>query len=401
MHNDVVMLSTADWDNPFWTNKQHVAVELARRGYRIFYVESVGLRRPSASAQDIRRIAKRIFKALQPPRQVRPHLWVWSPAVIPLHRNTIARWINRALLSLGLKFWLGMLGIRRKVLWTYNPMTSQLLSLASFETIIYHCVDDVKVQPGMPREEIERSESELVSRANFCFVTSEYLLESCRKLNAQTYYFPNVADFTHFSKALDPSIALPADLAEVSRPIIGFVGAISAYKLDFELLKKLAQGNPEWSVVLIGKVGEGDPQTDIGELRLISNLHFVGPRRYEDLPAYLKAFSVAILPNVLNEYTRSMFPMKFLEYLAAGKPVVATNLPALQAFRKFTWLAKDTDGFIAAIAAALRGEGASLEARLELAKGQTYELRTERMLQLLRGAGGFDGISIDREKILQ
>jgi glycosyltransferase involved in cell wall biosynthesis len=380
---DVVLVSTADWDNPFWTNKQHVAVELARRGYRVLYVDSVGLRQPSASLQDARRMLRRLLRAAQPPRRARPGLWVWSPVVIPWQRHALVRRINRAILALGLFLWLTVLGMRRQILWTYSPMTTQLFPWRAFQTIAYHCVDEVKAQPGMPAQEIERAETALVQAATVCFVTSAALLESRRALNPNTHYFPNVADFAHFSRALDPATAIPDDIAGLRRPMIGFIGAVSSYKLDFHLIRRMAELHPEWSVVLIGKIGEGDPATDISGLRNLANLHVLGPRKYADLPAYLKAFSVAILPSRLNEYTRSMFPMKFFEYLAAGKPVVATNLNALHAYRRVAFLAQDAEDFIGGVEATLRGDCADLQRRLELAKEQTYERRTGKMLRLL------------------
>jgi glycosyltransferase involved in cell wall biosynthesis len=383
MDTDVVILSTADWDNPFWTNKQHVAVELARRGFRVFYVDSLGLRRPSASKQDLKRIIGRLFKAARPPREVLPHLWVWSPVVIPFQGNAVARRINRAWLSAGLSFWMRMLRLDRGILWTYNPMTCNLFPLDDFGRLVYHCVDEVKAQPGMPVREIERAETELIKRADICYVTSDDLLMSRRQLNPNTYFFPNVADFSHFSTALDPATQLPSDLDSIPRPIIGFIGAISAYKIDFALLKYIAEQHPDWSVVLIGKAGEGEPGTDIKSLLAIKNLHFIGPRKYADLPRYLKAFSVAILPSVLNEYTRGMFPMKFFEYLGAGIPVVATDLHALQAYAEYVYLAKDAASFVAGVDAALRGQCASLQSRLEIAREQTYERRTGKMLEIL------------------
>jgi len=134
---------------------------------------------------------------------------------------------------------------------------------------------------------------------------------------------------------------------------------------------------------LIGKVGEGDPHTDVSSLQALPNVHFIGPRAYGGLPACLKGFDVAILPCMLNEYTRSMFPMKFFEYLAAGLPVVSTALHALMAHKDVAYIANDKDDFIAGVESALRGEAAPLAKRLDLALEQTYERRTERMLRLL------------------
>lgn len=383
---DVVLLSTADWDNPFWTNKQHVAVELGRRGHRVLYIDSLGLRRPSASSQDLKRILRRLKKAMRSPVEVTSGVWVWSPVVVPLQRFAIVRALNRLLLDVGLRFWRWRLALKPDVFWTYNPMTTRLISTGQFRSLVYHCVDDVKAQPGMPVEQIAQAENELLAAADICFVTAEHMLASRKAINHNTHYLPNVADFVHFSRARDAGLPLPADLAEIRHPIVGFVGAISGYKVDFPLVRKMAEQHPEWSIVMIGKVGEGDPWTDISLLESVPNIHLVGPRSYDSLPACLKAFDVAMLPCVLNEYTRSMFPMKFFEYLAAGRPVVSTNLDALRQYRSVAYLADGHDDFIRGVERALGGEVPPLGDRLSIAQEQTYERRTARMLAMINDA---------------
>jgi glycosyltransferase involved in cell wall biosynthesis len=380
---DIVLLSTADWDNPFWTNKQHVALELARRGHRVLYIDSLGLRRPSATGRDLRRVVRRLFRALRPPRAVRDGLWVWSPVVIPLQQFAVVRRINKTLLSAGLFAWCARLRIRRHLLWTYNPMTTRLFPTGDFDKVVYHCVDEIKAQPGMPSQTIEEAEALLLKTADLCFVTAEHLLQTRRALNQNTHYFPNVADFQHFATARAPTTTIPADLACLPRPRIGFIGAISGYKLDLTLLRHLSQAHPEWSIVLIGEVGEGDPWTDLAPLRSLPNVHLLGPRSYAELPAYLKGFDVAMLPSSLNTYTRGMFPMKFFEYLAAGCTVVSTDLPALQSYAGVATLAKTHDEFTAAVERGLTGHGPPLDARLGVAREHTYEQRTGRMMALV------------------
>ncbi|MBI2471297.1 MAG: glycosyltransferase, partial [Planctomycetes bacterium] len=355
VYHDVVMLSTADWDNPFWTNKQHVAVQLAASGYRVFYIDSLGLRRPSASAHDVRRIFNRLQKLIVGPRQVRENIWVWSPFVIPLQRYSFIRRFNRFLLSAMLKFYTKKIGIKQEILWTYNPLTVRLLNIKGFKKIIYHCVDDIKAQPGMPVNIFEQAEKNLVKKSHIVFATSPKLAETRTAWNSNTYYFPNVADFKHFSRSRDIETVIPGDLLEVPSPRIGFIGAVSDYKVDFNLLRLIAEERPDWSIVLIGKVGEGDPWTKTRLFQDIPNIHIMGPRPYAELPCYLKGLDVTILPNALNEYTESMFPMKFFEYLAAGRPVVSVDLPALREYRNVVYIARSPQDFIRGIDEALKG----------------------------------------------
>ena len=381
--HDVVMLSTADWDNPFWTNKQHVAVQLAASGYRVFYIDSLGLRRPSASAQDTKRIFRRLQKSVTGPRKVRENIWVWSPFVIPLQKYGLIRRLNRFLLSAMLKFYVRKTGIKQEILWTYNPLTVHLLNIKGFKKIIYHCVDDIKAQPGMAAKIFEQAEKDLVERSHIVFATSPKLAETRIVWNPNTYYFPNVADFKHFSKARDVKTIIPDDLLKVPPPRIGFIGAISDYKVDFNLLRCIAKARPDWSLVLIGKVGEGDPWTKTRLFQDIPNIHLMGPRPYSELPCYLKGLDVTILPNVLNEYTESMFPMKFFEYLAAGKPVVSVDLPALREYRNIARIAQSPQDFVRGIDEALKGNIAPLEERIAVAREHTYEKRMHKMLQLV------------------
>lgn len=381
---DIVLLSTADWDNPFWTNKQHVAVDLARRGHRVLYVDSIGLRRPSASARDIRRVIKRLRMAAKAPRQVKENIWVWSPVVLPWHSNGLIRAFNRVLFSVSLSRWLKKLGMKREWLWTYNPLTSEFLGLQSFQTSIYHCVDEIKAQPGMPVKTLEVSERRLSTDVDIIFTTSEKLTQTRKVWNDSTHYLPNVADFTHFNSALTGEYEIPKDLEGLNKPVFGFIGAISGYKLDFDLIARVAIEFPEASIVLIGEVGEGDPWTDISKLRKHSNIYFLGPKSYADLPKYLRYFDVALLPNNVNEYTDSMFPMKFFEYLAAGKVVVSVNLKALRDFGSVCGIAQDHDDFVDRIRGYLDGKAPSLESRISLAKEYTYEARTEKMIFLIR-----------------
>ena len=385
--DDILLVSTADWDNPFWTNKQHVAVELARQGRRLLYIESSGLRRPTLRSSDVGRIMRRLARALRPPRQVRPGLWVWSPAVLPWQGSAIVRRVNRLWLGFGLTLSARWIGLTPKTLWTYSPLTAELYDLRRFTRIVYHAVDNIAAQPGMPAQAIAQAEPDLVRRADLVFTTSPALREQHAAAGARRCIFmPNVADAKHFGRALSPDIAVPADLAALPEPRIGFVGAISGYKLDFALIAAVARARPAYSFVLIGQVGEGDPWTDVSKLRGLANLHLFGPRSYETLPAYLAGMAAAMLPSASNRYTRAMFPMKFFEYLAAGLPVVATPLPALADFARLALISPpEAAAFATTLDRALAGDGPLREARLAAARSHTYAQRTRDMLALLDG----------------
>ena len=252
---DVILISTADWSNPYWTNKQHMAVQLAQRGHKVFYLESLGHRAPSATTKDFRRIWARLKRGLAAPRKVRDNLWVWSPLVIPFHHSSTMRRLNRLLLSVGTKYWMRRVGISPQLLWTYSPLTTELFDTSESVLVVYHAVDDIKSQPGMPAAAIEIAENELSRRADIIFTTAHNLYQIHRELNSETYYFSNVADYDHFSRALDPETRVPEDISAIAGPRIGFlIGAVSSYKLDFPMIRRLADSHQDWSFVFVGEI---------------------------------------------------------------------------------------------------------------------------------------------------
>ena len=405
---DFVVLATADWDHRLWTNKQHTALSLHRAGHRVLYIESLGLRPPRADRQDRQRIVKRLRRMFNPPRQVEPGLWIWSPMVIPGGTRGMLMRINRLLFSGSLAWVIRRLRFRSPLLWTYNPLTGRYLNLkrraaastsSMFSAAIYHCVDRIHAQPGMPATLIADSERQLCRTVNVVFTTSPDLQASLMRLNASTYHYGNVADQAHFAAALHAPHA-PEPLAGIPKPRLMFVGAIDSYKLDLLMLAALARQRSEWSFVLLGPVGEADPDTSITALQALPNVHVMGLQPYADLPAWLAHTDVALLPLQENTYTQHMFPMKFFEYLAAGRPVVATRIPALRPYASGALLCPpDAEAFDAAIAMALEGDGPPLHQRLALAAEHTYESRTRKMLADLQREGLLDAASRGRSML--
>jgi len=152
-------------------------------------------------------------------------------------------------------------------------------------------------------------------------VSSSRLFETKHRYNPNTFLVTHGVDVAHFKTACLPATAPPADCANLPRPVIGFFGLIADW-VDLEVVRYLAASRPQWSLLLIGEI-----QTDTSALRELPNVHLLGRRSYQSLPAYCRAFDVAILPFVINELTVAANPLKLREYLAAGLPVVATPLP--------------------------------------------------------------------------
>jgi hypothetical protein len=382
-HPDILIFSTADWDNPFRTNKQHMAVLFAKRGYRVLYVDSLGLRRPGLHKRDLRRIAGRLRKALPVPRQVQPGLWRLSPLVPPLHSSPAAAAAGNFLLQAALRLNLRILGMSRPLIWTYNPLVAELCAALPHSGIIYHCVDDLRAAPHIDGAAIALGEEKLGRAAGLCFVTSRPLFERMQKIFPKVIYEPNVCEQAFFATA-GQGLPEPEELRALPRPRLLFVGALSAYKVDFPLLEALARAMPEAQFVLIGQKGEGQP--DSASPPGLPNIRLLGAQPYGRLPYFMAHCEAAILPAPRNAYTEAMFPMKFFECLAAGLPLAATRLPALADFENLYFPADTADEFCnnlrlildgarrdpAAIAAACRRH--NWEARFARMETAVYEL---------------------------
>lgn len=342
---DIVCVGTADWQTELPINQHQLMGRLAARN-RVLFVESLGLRRPQLASRDLRRIARRLARGLRGVRSV-GEVHVLSPLVLPLHGNAAIHSLNRRLLRLQVGWAARRLGMRRPLLWAYAPQAEELLDVLDPEQVVYHCVDDVAAQKGVDGGSFRASEERFARRADLVLASAPALAERMKTLSDHVLYAPNVADTSLFATALDEG-PLDASLNSLSRPRLVFQGAIVATKLDLPLLAELARLRPEWSVVLVGPRGAGDPGGDLSALDRAPNIHFVGPRDATDLPAVLRGADIGLIPYAINDLTRSVFPMKVYEYLAAGLPVLATPLPALEGVDGVERVA-DADELIAAV----------------------------------------------------
>jgi glycosyltransferase involved in cell wall biosynthesis len=203
-----------------------------------------------------------------------------------------------------------------------------------------------------------------------------------RTLSSHVLYAPNVADTAHFATALEPG---PVDgaLSALPEPRIVFVGAIAAKKLDLDLLAALADARPSWTFALVGPVGLGDPDTDISALAARPNVHVLGPRSQARLPELLRGAAIGLIPYRRSQLTESIFPMKVYEYLAAGLPVVATGLPALDGVAEVQ-LVDGVEEALDAIARVLREDTpAGRRARSEAVREHSWEARLDEIAAAL------------------
>jgi len=214
----------------------------------------------------------------------------------------------------------------------------------------------------------EQLEPALIAKSDICMANSTYLADYCRRYNPNSYYVGQGCDLTIFTDAA-PDL-LPADVTVLKKPVIGYVGALQKIRLDMELLAFIAEQRPQWNIVL---VGPEDDDFKKSRLHGISNVHFLGPKPPGQLPQYIQSFDVCLNPQVLNQVTVGNYPRKIDEYLAMGKPVVATVTEAMGIFAGHTYQAVTKQDYVNLIELAIREDNPALQAdRKAFASSHTW-----------------------------
>jgi UDP-galactopyranose mutase len=210
-------------------------------------------------------------------------------------------------------------GIRQYVLWYYTPMALAFTSHLRPRAIVYDCMDELSAFAHAPAA-LRRREAELLRRASVVFTGGQSLYEAKRNLHDNIHPFPSSVDVAHFARARQIDTDHP-EQASLRRPRLGFFGVIDE-RMDVELIAGVASARPDWEIVLLGPVVKIDPAL----LPRAANIHYLGAKTYEQLPAFIAGWDVALLPFARNDATRFISPTKTPEYMAAGKPVVSTSI---------------------------------------------------------------------------
>lgn len=242
--------------------------------------------------------------------------------------------------------------VRSCALWYYTPMALPFSRHLSPVAVLYDCMDELSAFAGAPPA-LHTLERELLARADAVTTGGQSLYEAKRSLHPNVHAFPSSVDVAHFARAR--TVREADDQVRLPRPRLGYFGVIDE-RMDLELLTGIADARPDWQLVIVGPVAKIDPDL----LPRRANIHYLGPRRYEQLPAYLAGWDVALLPFARNEATRFISPTKTPEYLAAGRPVVSTPIRDVvrpYGERGLVSIAADAAGFVAAVEALLGEPG--------------------------------------------
>ena len=265
------------------------------------------------------------------------------------------------------------------ILWLGHPLVADYIGRFGEVLICYdHTENFSEYRPYSPklRKRAGELNERITRKADLIFVQTEAQLIEKQRINPNTYLVPNAVDLALFSNF---STFIPPDIKAIKKPILGYIGSMS-YRLDLQLLTRLATQHLEWSLVLIG-------QPDSKSLRLLGryqNVHFLGEKPYNVLPGYLTWFDVSLIPYCVDDLTYNN-PLKLFDYLAIGKPIVSTAIPGVKGFEELITIAGNQDEFIGQVEWVLKNDDPDMvERRKEAAKLHTWDARIEQVWQLIQ-----------------
>jgi glycosyltransferase involved in cell wall biosynthesis len=301
---DLVCFAHLHWDF-VWQRPQHLLSRFAQHG-RVFYVEDAffhpdDLIEPHMEVKERQNGVKVLVVHL--PQRLRGNEQASDEAQVEVLKQFFA---DNA--------------VSTYVFWIYTPMAMSRARQFAPVLTVYDCMDELAQFKFAPPE-LRQREQELFEKADLVFTGGQRLYEAKREQHTDAHAFPSSIDKEHFGQARNPELTEPADQAGIAHPRVGFFGVVDE-RLDIELLGQLATNHPEWQFVIIGPVVKIDPAS----LPHNENIHYLGGKNYQELPAYLRGWDVATLLFARNESTEFISPTKTPEYLAAGRPVVSTSI---------------------------------------------------------------------------
>lgn len=369
-----------DWHAENRTSSHHVATRLAQR-MPLLYVDSPGMRAPSASGRDLGKAVRKLGAMLRKPVQVSPQMWQCTVPQLPFRRIPGVEAFNRVFSRWAVRRALRHAGIARRISWFVVPHPGFLAGALDEDFCVYYCIDDYAAHPGVDPLLIGERDLQLSRRADLLFVAPPALLEAKRALNPATVFSPHGVDVALFSRAADADLQVPALARDLQGPVVGYFGSLHEW-IDFELIAWLAAQRPTWNFLLVGHAA-----ADVSALRALPNVHLAGTQPYASLPAWAKAFDVAIIPYRLNRQVANANPLKLREYLATGKPVVSVRNAEIEKFAEWVRIVDGREEFLAALEHSLLPEpvGAAAQ-RMASVADQTWDRRVDSVLDTVARA---------------
>ncbi len=364
------------------SSMQHLFREIVSHR-NVIWVNGIGHRIPTLSVADFRRAWEKGRAMLRRPAAPdgngldgRAPSVVVQPRVLPWHNRSAVCAFNAWSLGRSVREALRRAGTASApILVTGSPPSAPLVGRLGEAASVYFCMDDFSHLAGVNPHMLHAFEQKLLESVDAVVATAKALTQLKVPRSGEVHYLPQGVNYEHFATPRPE----PPEFRGLPRPLIGFAGGVSSC-CDFELIRRIAQAYPHGSLALVGPVTVDAAEVDL------PNIHVMGPRPYLDLPAYVQRFDVGLIPYILNDWTRSVDPLKLLEYLAAGIPVVTTAIPEVMKYSHAVRIAGDHDAFLREVSSALTADGGQERERgQDLARQNTWADRASRLLEILDG----------------
>lgn len=384
---DIIIVGQQPWDTEIGSNCKDIALELSKAN-RVLYVNSALDRATKYRSAKDPRIIRRLNVISGKENglvQIKENLYNLYPNVLVESIN----WINSTSLFQRINKYnnkkfaksilkaVNELGLKNYLLLNDNEMFKAFFLKDFLKPVLsaYYSRDNM-IGVDYWKKHGETLEPAIISKSDLCVANSVYLANYCRQYNPDSFYVGQGCDFTQFS---NENLQIPQDMQNITKPVIGYVGALSTSRLDLTLLENIVSKQSAWSFVFVGPEDEGFKSSKLHQL---PNAHFLGAKSPQSLASYINSFDVCMNPQYVNPITIGNYPRKIDEYLALGKPTIATKTESMLDFEKYVLLANDEESYINGIRHLLETDNDGLQkSRRAFALSHTWERSVELILQ--------------------
>ena len=371
----IICFAGEDWWYHHPHSKNHILKRLARHN-RALFVNSITMGLPSARNPDFfQKIRRKLKSYMRWLRKVPEGLWVMTPINVPFYGSWIGRFLNRTLLFLQLRLVMVILNLRNPIIWVAIPTAADIVNSLGPKLLVYQVSDkyDSNEDSALSRTLIRDMDARLKKAAAVVMFSGRKLYEEAGI--AHRYFLEQAVDFERFANL---PAGTPPDIAQIPRPVLGYVGSVDWYTMDVPLMEHVAKVRPDWHWVFIGSKSNAVTLS-------APNIHFLGTKSYSELPGYYRHIDVCVMPwDQKNVFTSYGSAIKVREYLATGKPVVISPLYEYLNTRGVR-IYRTVDEFIALVTEALVSDTPlDCQLRQDAVRNSTWDVRAREVASLFR-----------------
>lgn len=375
----VICFGGVDW---WYHNRGHYDLQMMRElsvHVPVLYINSIGMRvpRPGKGGMFVRRVVRKLKSFSHGLTRVRDAFWVLSPVVAPAG---LGAGMNEKALAMQVRRAARKAGIRNPLVWVACPPGQPVVDALDPVGVVYQRTDRFEEFKGVDRDRIARFDRLLKDRADVTLFCSTWLMEQERDQPRDAAFIDHGVDYAPFEAAGLGDTPPPADTKGLKRPIVGFIGGIDAHTFDPELFLQVARAVPDATFMLVGGCSLPEGWCDL------PNVTLLGQRPYDQVPGYMAASDVLIMPWNRSEWIRACNPVKLKEYLAVGRPIVSTPFPELTRYTGLVRMGETAEQFAGQVRAAL-AETFDPNPGRDRVREQTWTAKADAVLDALGSQG--------------